>query len=427
MTVATDVAPFHPTHHVGKAAALALRLAEAENALHALTSGQIDAIIGPGGQTYLLRPAQEYLRQNERQQQAVLESIADVLTVVNRSGVILSENRAVHRVLGYTPEELVGSVIFKLIHNTDMPVVYSAFVNVVEGYNENATVRLRHLTRDGSYCLMEATMGKLHDVFVDSVVFSLRPVINNPGNIAPTDTNADDGQSPPGKDRFLAMLSHELRMPLMPVFLGIATLQKDERFSEARPALAMIQRNIELQSRLLEELNDFAAVGQHKMRLRLESLDAHEAVRHVLGICEGEIAAAAIEVRLDLRASQSMVLADSLRLQQVMWNLVKNAVKFSTRGGSISITSANDASSGLTLKFADHGIGITPDLLPLVFDPLQQGDDSMQSRYGGLGLGLFIARGLTEAHHGTLTAASEGRGQGATFCLNLNTIAATTL
>ncbi len=427
MTVATDVTPFHPTHHVGKAAALALRLAEAENALHALTSGQIDAIIGPGGQTYLLRPAQEYLRQNERQQQAVLESIADVLTVVNRSGVILSENRAVHRVLGYTPEELVGSVIFKLIHNTDMPVVYSAFVNVVEGYNVNATVRLRHLTRDGSYCLMEATLAKLGDVSADSVVFSLRPVITCTGKIEPTHTDAGDGRSTPGKDRFLAMLSHELRTPLTPVIFGIATLQKDERFSDARPTLEMIQRNIDLQSRLLDELNDFAVVGQHKVRLRLESIDAHEVVRHVLEICQDEIATAAIEVRLDLGASESMVLADSLRLQQVMWNLVKNAVKFSTRGGSISITSANDAPGGLTLEFADHGIGIVPELLPLVFDALQQGDHSTQHRYGGLGLGLFIARRLTEAHHGTLTVASEGRGQGATFCLNLNTIAATTL
>ena len=182
MNDATEVMPFHPTHHVGKAAALALRLAEAENALHALTSGQVDAIIGPGGKTYLLRPAQEHLRQNERQRQAVLEGVADVLTVVNRAGGILSENRAVRRVLGYAPEELVGSMVFKLIHSTDVPEVYAAFIQVVEGYRENATVRLRHLTRDGSYCSMEATLGKLRDVSPESVVFSLRPITAGPGD-----------------------------------------------------------------------------------------------------------------------------------------------------------------------------------------------------------------------------------------------------
>ncbi len=426
MSVVTEAPPFHPTHHVGKAAALALRLAEAENALHALTLGQVDAIIGPGGKTYLLRPAQELLRQSERQQQALLDSVADVLTVVNRGGVILSVNRAVRRVLGYAPEEVVGNTLFKLIHDADISVAYSAFFNVVEGYHESATVRFRHLTRDGLYCWMEATLGKLPDVSPKCVVFSLRPITNTSKGVEPALPETAGGQPPPDKDRFLAMLSHELRIPLTPVLFGVAELQADVRFAEARPTLAMIGRNIELQARLLEELNDFAAVGQHKVRLRLEAIDAHEAVRFVLEICGSEIAEAAIEVRLDLAASESMVLADSLRLQQVMWNLVKNAVKFSPRGGSISIASVNDAPGGLALEFADHGVGIVPELLPLVFDPLQQGDDSMQHRYGGLGLGLFIAKGLTEAHHGTLTVASAGRGQGATFRLGLKTIAQTT-
>ena len=426
MTRDAETTSFHPTHHVGKAAALALRLAEVENALHALTSGQVDAIIGPGGQTFLLRPAQEHLRQNEKQQQAVLESVADVLTVVSRSGVILSENHAVRRVLGYAPEELVGSVIFKLIHDTDMPAVYSAFVGVIEGYDEVDTIRFRHLMSDGSYCLVEATLGKLRDVSPASVVFSLRPITGSPAGVKSTVAESNGGQSPLGKDRFLAMLSHELRISLTPVLFGIAGLQKDERFSAALPSLAMIQRNVELQSRLLEGLDDFAAVGQHKVRLQLEPIDAHEIVRLALEVCSGEIAAAAIDIRLDLAASEHTVLADSLRLQQVMWNLVKNAVKFSARGSRVSIGSANDTTAGLVLEFADYGVGITPELLPLVFDPLQQGDDSMQRRCGGLGLGLFIARGLAEAHQGTLTVTSEGRGQGATFRLSLKTITQTT-
>ncbi len=426
MTAVSEPITFHPTHHVGKTAALALRLAEAENALHVLTLGQVDAIIGPGGKAYLLRPAQEQLRQNERQQQAVLESVPDVLAVVDRGGVILSENRAVRGLLGYAPEELVGSMLFRLIHAADVRAVYSAFFNVIENYKEGATVRFRHLTRDGSYCLVEATLGKLHGVSPESVVFSLRPITNRLGGNEPALPEAAGGQSPPGKDRFLAMLSHELRVPLSPIILGVNELQEDERFSEARPTLGMIQRNIELQSRLLEELTDFAAVGQHKLRLRLESIDVHEAVRLVLEICGSEIAAAAIEVRLDLRAAKSMVRADSLRLQQVIWNLVKNAVKFSTRGSRVSITSANDAPGSITLEFADHGVGIAPELLPLVFDPLQQGDESMQHRFGGLGLGLFIAKGLATAHQGTLTVASEGRGQGATFRLRLKTLAQTT-
>ena len=423
----SEATPFHPTHHVGKAAALALRLAEAENALHTLTSGQVDAIIGPGGQAYLLRAAQERLRQNEKQQRAAVESAADVLMVVDRAGVIHSVNQAVHRLLGYAPEELVESELFRFIHEADTPAVYSAFVNVVEGLDETATVRFRHLARDGSYCLMEGTLGKLQDASMEGVVFSLRPITGAPEGMPPIGTEEDAGEPlSPSRDRFLAMLAHELRTPMTPVLFGLATLLKDAQFEAAYPALTMIQRNIELQARLLEELNDFAAIDHHKVSLRLASTDAHEAVSLVLETCGDEIAAAAIEVRLDLRAAQSVVLADSLRLQQVMWNVVKNAVKFSPQGGSISITSANDATGGVVLEFVDHGIGIAPELLPLVFDPLHQGDDTLQRRYGGMGLGLFIARGLAEAHHGTLTVASDGCGQGATFRLSLKTLGQTT-
>ena len=227
-------------------------------------------------------------------------------------------------------------------------------------------------------------------------------------------------QTAPPKDRFLAMLSHELRTPLMPVLLGVDEMGGDERFAAARPTLTMMRRNIEVQSRLLEELTEFTTVEQHKVRLRPEAIDAHEAVRFVLEICRGEISTALIEVLLDLGASESVVLADSVRLQQVMWNLLRNAIKFSPPGGGISITSANETPGCLTLEFTDHGVGIEPELVPLVFEPFQQGDNSMQHRYGGLGLGMFIAKGLAEAQGGTLTVASEGRGTGATFRLTLN-------
>jgi signal transduction histidine kinase len=183
----------------------------------------------------------------------------------------------------------------------------------------------------------------------------------------------------------------------------------------------MMRRNIDLQTRLLEELSDFTTVGQHKVRLRLEPLDVHEALRFVLEICKGEIAAARMEVKLDLKASDNIVLADSLRLQQVMWNLLRNAIKFSPPGSSISISSANETRGSVTLEFVDQGIGIEPKFLPLVFDPFRQGERVVnKQQYAGLGLGMFIAKGLTEAQEGTLVVSSEGLGLGATFCLVLD-------
>jgi len=400
---------------------MALSLAQAEDALRAFTSDHVDAIVGADGRPYLLRPAQERLLQNKRRLDALLESVADVITVVDRSGAILSQSRSVSRVLGYEPEELVGTSFFKLIRDEDLPRVHSAFFNVVEGFQEHATAQFNQRSRDGSYRIVEATLGKLRDGDSPSVVFSLRP-ISHPSreNIEFERREAEAAQVSLPKDRFLAMLAHELRTPLMPVLLAISEIEQDGRFGEAAPILAMMRRNIDLQTRLLEELMDFSTVGQHKMRLRIEPIDVHEAVRFVLEICQSEITAARIEVNLDLQALGNVVLADSLRLQQIMWNLIRNAVKFSPPGSTISISSANETPGTVTLEFMDHGIGIEPELLPRVFNAFQQGERLINQRhYGGLGLGMFIAKGLAEAQDGTLVASSEGLGLGATFCLIL--------
>ena len=400
---------------------LALSLAQAENALRAFTADQVDAIVDSEGNPYLLRPAQEHLLQNQRWLDAVIDSAADVITVVNRGGTILSQSRPATRVLGYEPGEMVGNSIFDLILDADLPGVHSAFFNVIEGIQENATAQFKHRSRDGSWRKVEATLGRLRLGAGASVVFSLRPV-GDPSreNIATDRPEPESDHVALPKDRFLAMLAHELRTPLMPVLLGITEMQEDGRFAGAEPILAMMRRNIELQARLIEELSDFTTIGQQKLRLRPEPIDAHEAVRFVLEICRSEIAAARVNLLLDFRASENMVMADTLRLQQIMWNLVRNATKFSPPGSSISITSANEGPGTITLEFADRGIGIEPELLPLVFDPFQQGERLVnQKHYGGLGLGMFIAKGLAEAQGGTLAVASAGLGLGATFRLTL--------
>jgi PAS domain S-box-containing protein len=413
----------HPsTPQFAGANELALHLAAAESALRTFTNDKVDAIVDTNGRAFLLRPGQERLIENERWLDAVLESSADVITVVDRTGEIVSQSRPASRILGYEPNELIGTSIFKLVRDEDLPVVHSAFFNVVEGFQEHATAQFNHRARDGTYRMVEATMAKMRNAEYPSVVLCIRPIARCSREVALIEKReAASAMDALPKDRFLAMLAHELRTPLMPVLLGIGEMQEDGRFTEGAPILAMMRRNIELQARLLEELTDFTTVGQHKVRLRPEAIDVHEAVRFMLEICRTEIAAARVEVKLDLLASNNIVLADSLRLQQVMWNLLRNAIKFSPPGSSITISSANEAPGDVTLLFVDHGIGIEPKLLPLVFDPFKQGEWTInQKQYGGLGLGMFIAKGLTEAQDGSLVVTSEGPGLGATFCLTLN-------
>jgi PAS domain S-box-containing protein len=157
-----------------KAITLALRLAHAENALQVLTSGQVDAIVGPGGKTYLLHGAQEDLRQSEMGLQALFDSAFDLITVINRGGTIVSQNRAAIRVLGCEPQYLLGKSLFEFVHADDLSRVRAAFFGVIDGFRDDTTVEFRHLTGDNSYRTLEAIVSRLRDVTVSRVVLICR-------------------------------------------------------------------------------------------------------------------------------------------------------------------------------------------------------------------------------------------------------------
>lgn len=400
----------------------AVRLAAADNALGKLASGQIDAVVDPSGNTFLLRAAQEELRRNEQRLQAVFDTVPDVITVLDGDGVVRYQNPAVTRMLGYPSGNLVGRKMADYVHPDHRPRFDRSLREALQQMRPVTTVEFDHRTLAGAWCRLEAMLGLLQPSEGAGVILTFRDAthwqLDQEQSAIRERASAQAAQA---KDRFLAILSHELRTPLMPALLGIDELQSDERFAEARPTLTMIRRNIQLQSRLLEELMDFIALGEHKVRLKPETVDMHEAVHFVLKICGDDIAAARMRVNLDLAAHDILIRADPARLQQVMWNLLKNAIKFSEPGGSVSIASANDTPGILTLTFADQGIGIEPELLPLVFEPFQQGDQASQRMHGGLGLGMYIARSLTEALQGTLMATSKGRGLGAAFFLSFQT------
>jgi nitrogen-specific signal transduction histidine kinase/CheY-like chemotaxis protein len=231
------------------------------------------------------------------------------------------------------------------------------------------------------------------------------------------------------KDQFLAILSHELRTPLTPVLLTVsALLDKAPIAGALRESLELIRRNIELEARLIDDLLDVARATCGRMSLDLRMVDAHEVIHEALTVCCSEIHAAEIGLTLELAAAEHHVNADPARLQQVLWNFIKNAVKFTPRGGWLAIRTRNeegppDDSRGarLIIEVSDSGIGIEPDVLPRIFDPFEQGSATLRRRYGGLGLGLAISRSVIDAHGGRLTASSEGKDRGSTFMLELMT------
>ena len=215
------------------------------------------------------------------------------------------------------------------------------------------------------------------------------------------------------KDRFLAMLSHELRTPLTPVLASVATLEHEDNLPEAmQEPLQLIRRNVELEARLIDDLLDLTRISKGKVQLSFEIVDAHTLLRNALEICQSEIAEKKLDLRTELSASQVHLRADPARVQQIFWNLIKNAVKFTPNGGKLTIRSGNNGGGQFQVAVEDSGCGIDGDALPKIFHAFEQGG---QTQLGGLGLGLAISKALVEAHQGSISAASEGRDRGAKF------------
>jgi signal transduction histidine kinase len=235
------------------------------------------------------------------------------------------------------------------------------------------------------------------------------------------------------KDDFLAALSHELRTPLSPVLLTASALAHDPAVPAAvREDVELIQRSVELEARLIDDLLDLTRITRGKLQLHPETVDAHALLRQAVQTCRGsDVDNKSLHIDLELTAMHSTVRADPARLQQVFWNLVKNAVKFTPAGGHVTVVTrdwfAQTAGDGngdgaeprLVIEVRDTGIGIEPAALPSIFNAFQQADGSIGKRFGGLGLGLAICRSLVDLHGGTIRAHSAGEGQGATFTLEL--------
>jgi signal transduction histidine kinase len=225
------------------------------------------------------------------------------------------------------------------------------------------------------------------------------------------------------KDNFLAMLSHELRTPLTPVIAALDALESETSPSEfAKSSLSMIRRNVELESQLIDDLLDLTRIAKDKLQLRFGSIDAHEVIADVVEICRAEAQDRRLNLRVNTRAGAHHILADSAKFQQIIWNLVKNSIKFTGENGEIMISTTNPEPQTLVINVKDTGIGIEPEIMSRIFDPFEQGEQAFQRRYGGLGLGLAISKSLTQAHGGTLAAQSNGRDQGSTFTLTMKTV-----
>jgi signal transduction histidine kinase/ActR/RegA family two-component response regulator len=221
------------------------------------------------------------------------------------------------------------------------------------------------------------------------------------------------------KDLFLATLSHEMRTPLNAIVGWLSILRhEDAETRHFQEGLKVIERNTAAQLQLIDDLLDVSRIVSGKLRVDIQPCDLAEVIN--AGVNVTRTAAEARGVTLDVRLDPSArgALCDGVRIQQVVWNLVSNAVKFTPKGGQVYVTLSREESS-FQIQVSDTGQGISRDLLPHVFDRFRQADSSMRRRFAGLGLGLSIVKYIVEAHGGTVEATSPGEGKGSTFTVRL--------
>jgi signal transduction histidine kinase len=221
------------------------------------------------------------------------------------------------------------------------------------------------------------------------------------------------------KDVFLATLSHELRTPLTPVVGWVKLLRGGNLDNRGVvQALDAIERNAWLQSRLIDDLLDTSRIATGKLHFEPQPTDLNVAVRGAVDTVRASAGSRKIDLKINLVSSPLVVMGEPVRLQQIAWNLISNAIKFTESGGSVSVVTAREESEA-RLVVEDTGIGIAADFLPHVFDRFRQADGSTSRAHGGLGLGLAIANALAKMHSGRLEVKSDGVGHGSQFTLTI--------
>jgi PAS domain S-box-containing protein len=217
------------------------------------------------------------------------------------------------------------------------------------------------------------------------------------------------------KDDFLALLSHELRTPLTPALVAASYLAEHENLlPEFREEVAAIWRNVQLEAHLIDDLLDVTRIARGKIDIHYEAVDVHRLLHHAAQIAQNDMTAKQIEFVIDLRATKHHIWADPVRIQQVFWNLLNNAVKFTPSQGRITIRSGNKGKE-FVFEITDSGIGIEPERQSRIFDAFDQGERSITRQFGGLGLGLTISKTLLDLHGGRIAVQSEGKDRGTTF------------
>jgi len=379
-------------------------LKESQETLEAIRNGEVDAIVVTGNRVYSLAGAEHPYR-------IYVEQMQEGAVTVAADGLILYCNQKFADMLGAHLEGVIGSVILPCL-STETWERISAVIGAESVVKHESVLR----RRNGDELPVNLTASKLcvADQNVICLVVTDLTLQKVDEELRLAKEVADRANL--AKDGFLATLSHELRTPLTPALMAVSALQQDQTLSpRAQADLAMIRRNIVLETRLIDDLLDLTRIAHNKLELVEVPLELHSLLQSSLDVCVAGIEAKTLDLLVNLSASKTDTTGDAVRLQQVFWNVIRNATKFTPIGGTIRVFTSNPQPGKFRLTVADSGIGFDPADAEDLFESFRQIADGATKRSGGLGLGLAISRAITNAHGGHIWAESPGPGLGATI------------
>jgi PAS domain S-box-containing protein len=384
--------------------------------------------------------AEDALAEQREWLQTTLESIGDAVIATDPRGEIVFMNAVAEHLTGWRREDARGKACTEVFHIVNEVTRQPADNPVQRVLKEGVVIGLANHTlliaADGTERPIDDSAAPIRhrDARIAGTVLVFRDVtdrrqVENERYAAMLErerlleneraARADAERANRLKDEFVAIVSHELRTPLNAMMGWTEILANDQSEAETRArAVEVLRRNTRLQAQLVSDLLDMSRMLSGKLRLDLQSVELPAVIRDAVQTVQSAADNKGLEVTTDLEEGVGIALADPARLQQVLCNLLLNAVKFTPRGGRVSVTLRQiDAAAEITVS--DDGVGIRPELLSSIFDRFRQADSSTSRRFGGLGLGLAIVKQLVEMHGGTVRAASDGEGRGASFTVSL--------
>ena len=353
---------------------------------------------------------------------AIVSSSDDAIISKDLDGIIQTWNRGAERMFGYTADEAIGKSITIIIPNERLDEETEVLRRIRAGLSVEhfETVRQR---KDGTPIHISLTVSPVKTR--DGRVVGASKIARDVTDQMRLRATAEEASRM--KDEFLAVLSHELRTPLNTVLGYARMLREDEddaRMPEEmrRRALEALERNADTLSRLVNDVLDTSRVVTGKLRLVFETCAIEQLIEEAIAVVRPAAEAKAVSIDPQLERNMA-VMGDRDRLLQVVWNLLSNAVKFTPPGGSVRIEAHKEAGV-VQISVADTGVGIGSNDLPFVFQRFWQAHTGVSREFGGLGIGLALARHLVELHGGTIRVESPGVGLGATFTVSLPTAGA---